>query len=229
MKQYPLIEGREPRAAGTPKDRPRLGRFKSLVERLSLSGKRGPRGYFERFIRLSSVEGPKYDYKQGLLTLGDEKRALSEERFREKVIKSIAAMANRGKNKKGFIFIGVSDDEKTTRRIMEIDQIPHAPKVNGFWVVGIEREAKALGVDLEEYILRIASIIRRSQLPDWLKARVVTGMQSINYEGMEVLVIRVEGGSMPVWYEGSLYYRVGPSCQKAEPGEEVNEIYRRFM
>ena len=229
MKRHPLVKDLEQQAPATPKAKPRLGRFKSLIERISLSGRRGPRGYFERFIRLSSVEGPKYDYKQGLLTLGDEKRVLSEVRFREKVIKSIAAMANRGKNKKGFIFIGVSDDEKTTQRIIEMDNISHAPKVNGFWVVGIEREAKALGVDLEEYILRIASIIRRSQLPDWLKARVVTGMQSINYEGMEVLVIKVEGGSMPVWFEGSIYYRVGPSCQKAEPGQEVNEIYRRFM
>ena len=211
---------------GTPK--PRLSRFKTLIERLSFMGKKGPKNYFDRFISLSSVEGPKYDYKQGFLSLGED-RTLNPEHFKEKIIRSIAALANRGKKKKGFLFVGVSDDEDTAKRIMEMDGLKECPKVNGFHVVGIEREARVLGVDLDEYLLRIASIIRRSELPDSLKAQVVTGMQTINHEGLEILVIKVEGGNMPVWFEGAIYYRVGPSCQRAEPGEEINEIYRRFF
>ena len=44
-----------------------------------------------------------------VITLSPKKREFSESVFENKIIKNIAALANLGKEKKGYLFIGVTD------------------------------------------------------------------------------------------------------------------------
>ncbi|MBD2303993.1 hypothetical protein H6G17_00460 [Chroococcidiopsis sp. FACHB-1243] len=117
-------------------------------------------------------------------------------------------MANLGKEKKGYIFVGVSDKEQDTQRIEQLDKIT-APRFYSFGIVGLEREAHLKSTNIDDYILYISRKIRNSQLPEWLKTAVNTNLTPITYMEHTVLMIMVKAGNEPAWYGNKLYIRDG--------------------
>lgn len=182
---------------------------------------------FENYLWRSKVEAPMYDYKQGLYSLDTKDRKINEEMF-EKIYQNIAAFANLGKGKKGYLFIGVTDKEADTVKIEQIDKISKVPRVGTFGVVGLEREAKLKGVTLDQYISSITQKIRESKLPDWLKLKVNTSITPITYKGFTLLMIEVVAGNEPVWYKDNLYIRDGASCKELKGGSEISSVFGLF-
>lgn len=180
---------------------------------------------FENYIRLSQVEPPHYDFKQGFYTLADKGRVFDDNSF-EKILHNITAMANLGKNRKGYLFIGVADREAHTSRIEDLDDIT-ALRIGDFGIVGLEREAVIKGVSLDQYIAFITTKISNSNLPDGLKLSVNLKLNPINYRGKTVLMLEIDSGEEPCWYENELYIRDGGQCKKVS-GADVAHVYSRF-
>ncbi|GAB4375229.1 MAG: DUF262 domain-containing protein [Elainellaceae cyanobacterium] len=182
---------------------------------------------FENYLTRSRTEAANYDFKQGFYTLADKKRSFDEQSF-EKILQNIAAMANLGRSKKGYVFVGVTDKEQDTKRIEQLDKI-NAPRFHSFGVVGLEREAKLHNVSLDQYVLFISRRIRDSQLPEWLKTSVNTGLTPITYMEHTVLMIEVKAGDQPAWYGNKLYIRDGHEKKPQElSGEQINAVYSLF-
>lgn len=182
---------------------------------------------FVNYLRRSRVESPYYDFKQGLYTLSSSNRQFDEGAF-EKILQNIAAMANLGKEKKGYIFIGVSDNEQDTQRIEQLDGIT-APRVDPFGIVGLEREALLRSTTLDDYILLISRKIRASELPESLKTRINTSLTPITYEERTVLMLEVSAGTNPEWYRNRLYIRDGHEKKPQEvSGEQIAAVYSLF-
>ena len=182
---------------------------------------------FINYLRRSRVEAPNYDFKQGLYTLASTNRQFDEGAF-EKILQNIAAMANLGKCKKGYIFIGVSDCEKDTKRIEQLDGIT-APRILPFGIVGLEREALLRGTTLDDYILLISRKIRNSELPESLKTRINTSLTPITYDRHTVLMLEVSAGTEPIWYKDKLYIRDGHEKQPQElSGAQINAVWNLF-
>lgn len=179
---------------------------------------------FENYLRLSKVEPPHYDFKQGFYSLGDT-REFDENSF-EKVLKNITAMANLGKGRTGFLFIGVSDREDHTLRVEQLDKI-QVPRIGDFGVVGLEREANIKGVSLDQYISFLTGKINDSELNSRLKTIVTSKMMPINYRNQTVLLIEIKCGDEPYWYKGEIYVRDGAQCIKLK-GEDVGNVYAKF-
>jgi hypothetical protein len=171
---------------------------KGLIQnhfKLSSSTTRSSGSYaidLENYLRRSKTEAPNYDFKQGLVTLNPNHRNFDNNCF-EKICQNIAAMANLGKGKKGYIFLGISDQEKDTLIIETLDKIS-APRFFPFGIVGLEREAKIQGITLDQYILNIKRKIRESKLPEWLKTIINTGLTPITYNDHTVLMIEIHAG-----------------------------------
>ncbi len=136
-------------------------------------------------------------------------------------------MANLGKNKKGYIFIGVTDKEEDTQKIEALDNLSHVPRIYEFGVVGLEREAKLQGYSLDEYIKNIVQKIGDSRLPEELKRQVISDAIPITYRGYTVLMIIVKDIGEPVWYDNKLFIRDGNSCREVK-GEEIKGVYALF-
>lgn len=182
---------------------------------------------FEVYLRRSKTEAPYYDFKQGLYSLAPNNRQF-DSRNLEKIFQNIAALANLGKEKKGYIFIGVSDKEEDTKRIEDLDNIT-APRFYSFGIVGLEREALIKGTSLDDYILSISRKIRDSKLPEWLKTSVNTNLTPITYMEHTVLMIEVKAGNEPAWYGGKLYIRDGHEKKSQEvSGEQISAVYSLF-
>jgi dimeric dUTPase (all-alpha-NTP-PPase superfamily) len=182
----------------------------------------------ENYLRRSKTEAPNYDFKQGLFFLNPTNRNFDSNCF-EKICQNIAAMANLGKGRKGYIFLGISDTEKDTKHIEKLDQIS-APMFFSFGIVGLEREAKIQGITLDQYILNISRKIRNSKLPEWLKTSVNTALTPITYHDHTVLMIEIQSGKEPVWYDNKLYIRDGHEKKPQElSGEKVSAVYSLFQ
>lgn len=182
---------------------------------------------FVNYLRRSRVESPNYDFKQGLYTLNENNRKFDEGAF-EKILQNIAAMANLGKNKKGYIFIGVSDNEQDTQRIEKLDKMA-ASRIVPFGIVGLEREARLKGTTLDDYILSISRKIRNSELPEFLKTQINTNLTPITYEDRTVLMLEISAGTEPVWYKNKLYIRDGHEKKPQElSGEQINAVWKLF-
>jgi hypothetical protein len=180
----------------------------------------------ENYLRRSRIEAPRYDFKQGFYTLSDERRF--DDGFFESLLQNIAAMANLGKGRKGYLFIGISDKEADTQRIENLDSM-QAPRIPPFGIVGLEREAKLRGVSLDDYILFITRKIRDSELPDWLKTSINTNVNPITYSGNTVLMLEISAGAEPVWHKNKLYIRDGIEKKNQEvSGAQVAAVYSLF-
>lgn len=180
----------------------------------------------ENYLKRSKIETPRYDFKQGFYTLADSRKF--DDGFFESLLHNIAAMANLGKGKKGYFFIGISDKESDTQRIENLDKI-QAPRIQPFGIVGLEREAKLRGVSLDEYILLITRKIRDSELPEWLKTSINTNVNPITYSGNTVLMLEIVAGTEPVWYKNKLYIRDGNEKKPQEvSGDQVAAVYSLF-
>ena len=206
---------------------------KGLIENYFKDSKntfRSPTTYiidFQSYLMKSKVESAVYDYKQGLYDLNPVQRKFKDSFFEEKIIKNIAALANLGSGRKGYLFIGVTDKEEDTKRVELLDNLKDCPRYYNFGIVGLEREAKLKGVSLDDYISFITSKISQSELPGDLKTRVTKVITPITYSGNTVLMIEVECGNEPVYYKDKMYARDGANCVEVK-GAKQGEIYKLF-
>lgn len=182
---------------------------------------------FQNFLMRSKVEGATYDYKQGLFTLNPSNREFSEDTFDSKILKNIAALANLGKNKKGFLFIGVTDKEDDTSKVEQLDNLTNVPRYHGFGIVGLEREAILKGVSLDDYIGFITEKISNSSLPSDLLRRVSKAITPISYHDKTILMIEVACGTEPVYFKDKMYQRDGANCKEVT-GAAQGDIYKLF-
>ena len=180
----------------------------------------------ENYLRRSKIEASRYDFKQGFYTLSRIRQF--DDNFFESFLQNIAALANLGKNKKGYLFVGISDKEADTQRVEELDMM-QVPRISPFGIVGLEREAKLRGVSLDEYILFITRKIRDSELPEWLKTSINTNVNPITYSGNTVLMLEINAGAEPVWHKNKLYIRDGNEKKSQEvSGAQVAAVYALF-
>ncbi|WP_166919780.1 GmrSD restriction endonuclease domain-containing protein [Flavobacterium poyangense] len=181
---------------------------------------------FQAYIMKSKSESAVYDFKQGFYTLNPTKREFDEKSF-NKILCNISALANLGKDRTGYLFIGVTDKEADTLQVEKIDRLKNLPRYHDFGVVGLEREALLKGVSLDQYISYITSRISASNLEVGLKIRITKDLTPITYHGQTILMIKVTTGSEPVYFDEKLYQREGANCVEVI-GSKQKEIFKLF-
>jgi len=181
---------------------------------------------FQAYLMKSKTEAAVYDFKQGFFTMNPSKREFDENSF-NKILCNISALANLGKDKVGFLFIGVTDKEADTLQVEKLDGLTNVPRYHDFGVVGLEREAKIKGVSLDQYISYITGRISSSNLDSSLKTRITKDITPITYHGHTVLMITVSSGLEPVYFDEKLYQRDGANCVEVI-GSKQKDIFKLF-
>jgi hypothetical protein len=179
----------------------------------------------EATIRRSEIELANYELKQGLLTL-DDKRTVDTNLI-DKVVKTICAIANNGPKNVGKLIIGVTDKDSDATRIQDLDEIV-AKKVGKRFVVGVNREAKVLGLSTEQYFSQWKDAIRNSALSQKLKDSVLSNIDFNAFFGLGVLVITVPAQSEPSYVADRIYFREADSTVEAVNAPQIAGIAQRF-
>jgi len=180
---------------------------------------------FENSIRRSKIEPPRYEFKQGLLRLSNDRKY--DKALENQILKTICAIANIGSKSEGYIFIGVADKEADAKRIQELDGIM-AVTISNHSVVGIDREANILGITLEDYCRRIVGFIKASALSDALILSVLSNIDIIDYRSMSVIRIKVPSQTEISYYEDEVYERQYNNTVRVESPKAIMAIAKRF-
>ena len=159
---------------------------------------------FENSVRRSKIETPRYEFKQGLLRLSDDRKY--DKALEEQILKTICAIANIGPSSEGYIFIGVADKTVDAKRIEELDNVIPI-QISNHFVVGVDREAKVLGVTLEDYCRRIVGFIKTSPLSETLISAVLSSIDIVDYRSFSVIRIKVPSQPEISYYGDEVYER----------------------
>lgn len=179
----------------------------------------------ESAIRRSEIELANYELKQGLLSLND-KRAIDINMI-DKVIKTLCAIANNGPECVGKIIIGVTDKDADAVRIKKLDGI-EPKKVGKRFVVGVNREATALGVPVEQYFAKWKEAIKNSKLSAALKDSVLSNIDFNSYFGLGIIVFTIPSQKELSYVGDEVYWRNGDSTELATLPKQIAALAKRF-
>ena len=179
----------------------------------------------ENIIRRSEVELPNYELKQGLLRLDSVRSA--DENIISKVVKTICAIANNGPDNAGKIIIGIADNESDKSRVCKLDKI-ETKKVSNKYIVGVSREAKVLGITVEDYFSKWKDGIRNSNLSDPLKDQILSNIDYNDYFGLGLIIINIPPQKEISYHGDDIYFRSGDETVKAESTKQIATIAQRF-
>jgi predicted HTH transcriptional regulator len=145
----------------------------------------------------------------------------------DKVLKTICAMANNGRDRTGSIIIGVTDKDSDAARVKTLDRI-EPRRVGRRYVVGVRREADALGERTEAYFSRWKTAIRQSALSEPLRGDVLSSIDYNDYYGLGVIVISIPVRTELSFYGDKVYWRDGDETVEAVDPRKVASLARRF-
>jgi predicted HTH transcriptional regulator len=155
----------------------------------------------------------------------DHERKIDPDIF-STLIETICGIANSGPDADGFIYIGVADNERHAERIKDLDDV-ELLTVRHVFVVGIEREARVMGINMDSYQRMIEDVIRKSELTEPLKTMMATSIDIITYKGREVVRIRVPKQKVLSFVGNDAYLRIGSSTHKAT-GPQIAALSAKF-
>jgi hypothetical protein len=179
---------------------------------------------FENSIRRSRTETPRYEFKQGILRL-DSKRQIDSS-FMQSLTETVCGIANTGPDADGFVYIGIVDKPSDAARVALLDKITPA-KFEHVEIVGIDREAKILGIKLDKYIKKFEQAFQAADLSEPLKTQVLTGFDVVTISGLSVLRIRVPKQSALSFIGDKCFFRTGSSTVQAT-GPQIAAISKLF-
>jgi hypothetical protein len=179
----------------------------------------------ESIVRRSEIEVASYELKQGCCVLQSSGKV--DTGVFEAVITSVCAIANNGPKSVGKIIIGVADNEADANRAKAIDGV-EPKKLSTRYVVGVNREAKRLGLTSEDYFTRWKNAIGNSGLSEPLKSSCLSGMDYNSYYGLGIIVISIPAQRELSYVDGKVYWRSGDSTKLASSAREIATIAQRF-
>jgi len=179
---------------------------------------------FENSIRRSKIETARYEFKQGLLRLSDD-RAIEHKLF-NRLAEISCSMANIGPHSCGFIFIGVADKKEDAERINELDSASLL-KINDVFVVGVERETKILGLSIEEYVRMLVDELRKTHLSDPLKSDLLSHIDVIEYRGRTVIRLTIPPQKEMAWVGDKTFVREHSNTIEAT-AKQIAQISKSF-
>lgn len=180
---------------------------------------------FENLLMQSYTEQTLYDFKQGFMSL-DGKSQIDESVF-EKVFRTLAAMANHGRDSVGYVIVGIADDTKTAKRLQDLFGIKPT-SYQKFLITGVEHEAAALPKKLDGYFLGVSQRLAASPMSEWAKSQISRDMRLIRYFDKSLLVLRVQAGTEPCSFDGKYYERQGANIAEI-PQPQYSALFKRFL
>ncbi|MFB2983343.1 DUF262 domain-containing protein [Microseira sp. BLCC-F43] len=179
----------------------------------------------ESAIRRAEIELSDYELKQGMLLLSNQRKIDKE--IIDKVIKTICAIANNGPNRIGKVIIGVTDKDADSTRIKALDGI-EPKKVGKRFVVGVNREAKVLGISVENYFSKWKDAIKNSEISPSLRDSVLSNMDFNSFYGLGIIIITIPPQKELSYVGEEIYWRNGDATELAKTPKQIAMLAQRF-
>jgi len=180
---------------------------------------------FENSIRRARTETVRYEFKQGLLRLDPAARKVDEQHV-SSMLETICAIANSAPKTDGFLYVGIADKPADVDRIKALDGVD-ALAFEHIHVVGVKREADALGVTLDKYVKILEDALVQSSLSEPLKTQVQTSLDVIDFKHFSIMRLRIPGQSSVSFLGDRCFFRSGSSTLEAK-GPQIAALTKAF-
>ncbi|MGK5640877.1 GmrSD restriction endonuclease domain-containing protein [Streptomyces sp. URMC 126] len=173
---------------------------------------------FPNIIRRAPIESARYEFKQGIVSLYGN-RSINQS-FLAKLSKLASAIANVGPEADGYIVFGVADSREDATRIEELDSIKPI-SIGNQLLVGVDRECRALGIQLSDYTRTIIKAIQQSPLSEPLKGDLLANVDTVSYSRRSYVVIRVPVQNELASHGEEYFVRDGEDLRKMNTREAL--------
>jgi hypothetical protein len=179
----------------------------------------------ENLLSQSFTEQNSYDFKQGFLRL-DTQHKFDEDSF-QKILQTAVGISNLRRGARGYVLVGISDNDATTHRVKEL--LGTKPtRFNVFDIVGIDREAKALCKNLDQYFQLIVDRVKASKVSEPLRGYLSQHLKLVRYYDKSVIVFEALGQDDLSHYDGKFFIRTGNQLDEIKPTELAAQV-RRYI
>lgn len=178
----------------------------------------------ENILSQSTTEQNSFDFKLGMCNLKD--KVFVDKTF-DKVIKTLTAMINRGKNSLGYVIIGVADkknDADDVRKLIGDEYI----KRGNFYITGVNHDIKILDTDDDRYFQMLIQKIEKQPIDDKYKSLISNNIRFLDYGGKMVIILKLEDQGEPILYNNKYYERKGSNLDEIKMSE-VGNLFKRFL
>lgn len=173
---------------------------------------------FENSLRRSKSESSRYEFKQGLYDITEQSQLNKD--LLNRLIETIAGIANSGTEEDGYLYIGVADKKSDAERIKIIYKTQYI-ELSDKYIVGIDREIKKNNIKFDDYMRKILSTIKESKLSDPLKTQLLSQIDNVEYKGFSIIRIRIPKQKTITYVDGDVFTRHGSNTIKLESAKEI--------
>lgn len=178
----------------------------------------------ENLLNQSKIEQQQFDFKIGFHRL-DSSANFIQSTF-DKVIKTLTSMANIAPNKKGYVIIGIADNDNDAN-LFEGLYHTKCSTYRIFKISGIDKEAMKSFSNISAYFTRIRELVKNQPIEDYTKDFILQNMRLVNYFDKSILVLEIESTNKPLLYDRKYYVRKASSVEEIQP-ENYIDLFNRF-
>ncbi len=146
-----------------------------------------------------------------------------------KIVKTLTAMANYGKNAKGYLIVGIADDENASERIFQYynNSESQSVKFNKFYINGVNAEVESYYEgNFEKYILNINNQVKSQPIDKGFLANNIS-TKLVNYYDKSLLVFEVKSAEKPVYFGDQYFVRNSNENIEVKP-KDFGDLYNKF-
>ncbi len=178
----------------------------------------------ENLLMQSKIEQQLFDFKIGLHSL--ESSATFNSECLKKIVKTLTAMANTGKNTKGYVLVGIADGEQDYKQFSKIYG-KDCVVFNDFYITGVESEIQKYYRNADDYFNKVKQLIGLEPIEDYTKSYILRFMRLVNYFDRSILVFSIKSTDHPLLYDNVFFERHGANVEQIE-GTNLLKLMDRF-
>lgn len=171
----------------------------------------------ENLLMQSKIEQPLFDLKIGLHSLQNDQY---NEECLHKIIKTLTAMANTGKNTTGYVIVGVADKESDSQKY-ERKFGTLSKQFNSFFITGVDGEIERNYRSADEYFNKVKQAIEKEPIDSYTISYITRYMRLVNYYDKSILVLSLKSSDKPLLYNGKFYERRAANVHEIVEDNEV--------
>lgn len=178
----------------------------------------------ETILQQSKTEQTNFDFKISFFNL---QTSAWNDSVLKKIIKTLTAMANNGKNSVGYVIAGVADKKEDAEKLYNIDHKYTSIEYSGYYITGINYDIDTYGKGEDKYYQYITNKIDKIDFSQEYKDFILRNIKFLKYGEKMVMLFKIEGLNSPGLFEGKYYQRAGANVVEIQPSEFMS-LMKRF-
>ena len=143
-----------------------------------------------------------------------------------KILRTLTAMANQGKESVGYVIIGIADDKDDAKKFDSFYK-KKTLSYKDFFIAGVQEEAMRYYKTPELYRNNLESKIRNTvYIEQKYKEQILRNVDFVKYNDRTIVILKIVNEGEAVKFDGKYYERQGTRTVEVE---NEAQMWKRFF